>query len=249
MEEPKPQPGKLRRNLRAVGLMTLACYGPMLLFQIVHLVLYRTGTVPRLNGLMSSYPWWFILCVNLSLVYHSFPKMRRVVPMMLVSALLGVLCMGAALAVNFKAVRVEGQSMTPTLQPGDVLLVDLTDMPEDSGGIYVLDVEEEEHHPLIKRLVGLPGETIDVRYGRVFSDDQEVYPRDGTPSDTWNKNRPAQARFYSGGKALGEGEYFFLGDNPPDSRDSRHFGTVKEDAIEGRAVWSLRGSLGFGPLN
>jgi type IV secretory pathway protease TraF len=71
---------------------------------------------------------------------------------------------------------------------------------------------------------------------------------DGAPSDTWNETRPAQSRFYTGGKTLGEGEYFFLGDNPPESRDSRHFGAVQGENVEGRVVWSLRGMLGFGPV-
>jgi signal peptidase I len=172
----------------------------------------------------------------------------RALPTAWVSIGLGLGLFVLAIAVNFRAVRVEGTSMEPTFLPGDVLLIDLTVEPGLPGGVYVLDVEGEEHNPLIKRLVGLPGETIDVRYGRVFADDCEVYPRDGTASDTWNETRPAQARFYSGGRTLGEDEYFFLGDNPPESHDSRHFGAVKAANIEGRAVWSLRGSHGFGSV-
>ena len=133
-----------------------------------------------------------------------------------------------------------------TLQPGDILLLDLTATPDTRFGVFVLDVEGEKHNPLIKRLVGLPGETVDVRYGRVFANELEVFPRDGTPPDVWNETRPAHARYYSGGRTLNEGEYFFLGDNPPDSRDSRAFGGVAGTAVEGRIVWSLRGSLGFG---
>jgi signal peptidase I len=164
------------------------------------------------------------------------------------SITVGVAAFAALIALNFKAVRVEGDSMEPSLMPGDVLLVDLTEPPSRRFGIYVLDVEGEEHNPLIKRLIGLPGESIDARYGRVFADGEEVFPRDGTASDSWNKDRPAYARFYSGAMELGESEYFFLGDNPPDSRDSREFGPVTPEHIEGRVVWSLRGSLGFGPL-
>ena len=129
---------------------------------------------------------------------------------------------------------------------GAFLPLDLTATPDTRLGIFVLDVEGEKHNPLIKRLVGLPGETVDVRYGRVFANELEVFPRDGTPPDVWNETRPAHARYYSGGRTLNEGEYFFLGDNPPDSRDSRAFGGVAGTAVEGRIVWSLRGSHGFG---
>jgi signal peptidase I len=162
------------------------------------------------------------------------------------SGILGAGLLGLLVAVNFKAVKVQGNSMQPTLQPGDVLLVDLTEQPDTRQGIYVLDLADENHAHLIKRLVGLPGEAMEVRYGRVFADDVEVYPRDGTPQDTWYEERPAHARYFDGPRDNGDG-YFVIGDNPPVSRDSRHFGVLKRSDFEGRVVWSLRGSRGFGP--
>jgi signal peptidase I len=224
-----------------------AALAAALLPPVIFSGVYILGVVAAFWTSMPGLQLWFIPWAVIGGVTVMFRF--RPVPTLLLSLLVGVGAFVLAIAVNFNAVRVEGSSMEPTFHAGDVLLIDLTVEPGLPGGVYVLNVEGEEHNPLIKRLVGLPGETIDVRYGRVFSDDREVYPRDGTPSDTWNKNRPAQARYYSGGKTLGNNEYFFLGDNPPDSRDSRHFGVVKEDAIEGRAVWSLRGSLGFGPID
>ena len=221
MEETATEPApKRHENLKAMVAMALLCYGPLLAFSITHMVLYRLGVVPALHGLTRSYTWWFIACAILSLQYFSFPKLRRVAVMLPLSLLVAVACLGIAFAVNFKAVRVEGDSMEPTLLPGDVLLMDLTEPADARFGIYVLDVPDEEHNPLIKRLVGFPGEAIDVRYGRVFANEEEVYPRDGSAPDSWNRERPAYARFYDGAVMLNDDEYFFLGDNPPDSRDS-----------------------------
>jgi signal peptidase I len=152
------------------------------------------------------------------------------------------------LALNFSTVKVHGESMQPALRTGDVLLVDHTARPRGPFGIYVIEVEGQQS-PLIKRLLGMPGQSMEIRYDRLFADGQEVHPRTGTPPDIWNEERPAAARRY--GKTaleLATDEMFFLGDNPPASRDSRDFGPVKAEAVRGRVVWSLRGSQGFAPI-
>ena len=238
MEAP-PAPAKKAVVRPAALAAALAC-------PVVFSGLYMLGVALGWWSSMPGLQLWFVPWALIGGASALLPV--RPLGIGLLSGLIGVGTLVLAIGINFKAVRVEGSSMEPTFHAGDVLLIDLTIEPGLPGGVYVLDVEGEEHNPLIKRLVGLPGETIDVRFGRVFADDREVYPRDGTAPDTWNKTRPANARFYSGGRTLGAGEYFFLGDNPPDSRDSRQFGAVKADAIEGRVVWSLRGSLGFGPI-
>ncbi|MEZ5992116.1 MAG: signal peptidase I [Planctomycetota bacterium] len=216
---------------------------PVLLVLASYLVLSSTGVMPEFRGLhLSLFVIWPLVAAGFAM------SARRQSALVLapLSALMGVLILCVTFYANFRAVRVEGDSMLPTLRPGDILLLDLTATPDTRFGIFVLDVEGEKHNPLIKRLVGLPGETVDVRFGRVFANELEVFPRDGTPPDVWNETRPAHARYYSGGRTLSEGEYFFLGDNPPDSRDSRAFGGVASSAVEGRVVWSLRGSHGFG---
>ncbi|MCA8915658.1 MAG: signal peptidase I [Planctomycetes bacterium] len=229
---------KRNRISTIVAVLSVIAGGLLVLF-----VLAVLGVVPLTRGLYLGPLIWTAATGLLGLTR------LRPVPVIVLSFMAGVAVLGLLIAMNFKAVRVEGQSMEPTLVPGDVLLVDLTEPPSARYGIYVLDVEGERHNPLIKRLVGLPGEEVDARYGRVFADKLEVYPRDGTPADTWNKERPAYARFYDRALELAEQEYFFLGDNPPDSRDSREFGPVQRDGVEGRVVWSLRGSHGFGHVD
>lgn len=235
MTEPTAEQSRTRRNA------TILAAAPAILAPLVTGTLIKLEVLPPLPGLTIFFVVWLLGAALLPLLkpkraWLGLPYTFAVaVPVLLITLL-----------VNFRAVKVEGDSMLPTLQPGDVLLIDLRAQPDQRYGIFVLEVEGEDHNPLIKRLVGLPGESIDVRYGRVFAGEQEVYPRDGSAPDSWNESRPAYARFYSGPKQLAEGEFFFLGDNPPDSRDSRHFGAVDDKAIKGRAVWSLRGSQGFG---
>ena len=220
---------------------------PMTTFCLVF-VLTGTDVLPRAPGLRMFFQLWLVTTGITTYVGTRAFKNYRIRTVLLTSALYLPLCLGITITVNFKAVKVEGNSMRPTFLPGDVLLVDLTVGPDERYGVYTLNLEDEDHAHLIKRLVGLPGESMDVRYGRVFADKQEVYPRDGTASDTWNENSPANARFYSGPRDNGD-KYFVLGDNPPDSRDSRHFGAINEAAFEGRVVWSLRGSRGFAPID
>lgn len=83
--------------------------------------------------------------------------------------------------------------------------------------------------PLIKRLIGLPGDTLAIRDGVVYLNDaplMEPYLSGVTTSCT----------SYCGPLTLGPDEYFFLGDNRPVSRDSRAFGPVHADQIVGQVL-------------
>jgi signal peptidase I len=156
---------------------------------------------------------------------------------------LAIPSLAAVLAMNFGVVQIDGASMEPTLFPGDSLLIDEKAEPE-AGGLYVLEVSGE-NNPLIKRIVGVPGQKLEFRLGRVFADGVEMYPRTGDPAE-YATERPVED--FNGTVNLGEDEYFVLGDNPTQSRDSRRFGTVKAEAFKGRVAWSLKGSRGFGPV-
>lgn len=201
--------------------------------------------LPHMPGLAPFVAGWWALAIGLALMHWS----RAWVPAVLVFPL-ALPPLVLTFALNFHAVKVEGNSMLPTYQPGDVLLVDESAYPDLEMGVYVLEVEGEPHNPLIKRLVGMPGRTLSARYHRLFSDEFEVHPRTGTKPDTWNEDRPLEPRWWLREPLkLGDDEYFFLGDNPPESRDSRDFGPVNREAAKGRVVWSLKGSHGFGRVD
>lgn len=85
----------------------------------------------------------------------------------------------------------------------------------------------------IKRVVGLPGERIVIRDGRVFADGRELGPADGIPAtiDYFNHIKTNEPGF-----AVPEGSYFALGDNSRYSYDSRYWGAVPHANIFGRVA-------------
>ena len=123
-------------------------------------------------------------------------------------------------------VRVDGDSMKNTLKNGDILLLyKLSSI--DRFDIIVLD-EEKDNEKIIKRVIGLPGETVAIKKGKIYIndkviDDEYAY---GQTSD-YNK------------VTLRDDEYFILGDNRLISKDSRYFGPIKDNEVKGKIVFRL----------
>ncbi len=201
-------------------------------------VLIWTRYWPPLPGLLAGWIGWCVLAALLPLAT------RKNAALAATGAIVGQPVLARPAALNCRDVRVAGASMAPTFAPGDVLLIDRKGSPADFANpgheIYVLDVPSEKHHPLVKRLVATPGQTLIVRDGRLYADGERVFPRD----DSLDAPRlDYRGHLQEGAKPEG---YFFIGDNPGDSRDSRSFGPVQAEMIEGRVVWRLKGSRGFG---
>lgn len=134
---------------------------------------------------------------------------------------------------------VYGSSMEPNFKTGDYLIVDeLTYKLENPkrGDVIVLRppvVDKEKSH-FIKRIVGLPGETVIVQNSTVTIKNTE-YPNGfvlNEPYLTYHSDREAIYK-------LGNDEYFVMGDNRPSSSDSRNWGPLKREAITGRAFLRL----------
>ncbi len=135
---------------------------------------------------------------------------------------------------------VHGDSMEPALSSGDVLLVDkLT--PRFTGykrfDVVVFRYRYRENQYYIKRIVGLPGETVQIMDGHVLVDG--VILEEDLGLEPIEKAKRASEPI-----VLGEGEYFVLGDNRNHSSDSRDsdIGNLTEDVMLGRAVlriWPL----------
>ena len=138
---------------------------------------------------------------------------------------------------------VDGRSMDPNLANGQWILVSKVGYKvgdPDRGDIIVFN--NPENNPstpvLIKRLIGLPYETVKVEGGKVYIDDillTETYIDVTTNRDgTWS---------------IAEGHYFVMGDNRLNSRDSRLFGTISRESIIGKAwlrIWPFS-AWGFVP--
>lgn len=123
-------------------------------------------------------------------------------------------------------VRVDGDSMKNTLKNGDILLL------YKLGSINRLDIivldEEKDNEKIIKRVIGLPGETVAIKKGKIYIndkiiDDEYAY---GETSD-YDK------------VTLEDDEYFILGDNRLISKDSRYFGPIKKSEIKGKIVFRV----------
>ena len=127
-----------------------------------------------------------------------------------------------------------GQSMEPELLPRQRLVVEKVTYrfrPPQRGQLVVVNVEEDGAN-LIKRVVAVPGEFVEIDDGIVLVNGE---PLREPYVALWTKENLAP-------RQLGPTEYFVLGDNRPNSRDSRQFGPVDREEIVGRAwlrYWPL----------
>ncbi|HEX8098170.1 MAG TPA: signal peptidase I [Pyrinomonadaceae bacterium] len=150
----------------------------------------------------------------------------------------------AALAVVFiiQPVKVEGTSMLPRLHDGERIFVNKLiyyGLPKlQRGDIVVFWYPNDPSKSYIKRVLGLPGETVEVREGRVFINGRELQEPYLDPH--LNVSHMSKAPV-----AVREHYYFVMGDNRDNSYDSRSWGLVPEKYIYGKALlryWPL-GSL------
>lgn len=95
--------------------------------------------------------------------------------------------------------------------------------------VVFFDHPERQGDALIKRLIAVPGETIEIRDGSVFIN--------GTPFDEpYVHALSTRCSVYCGPLTLGPDQYFFMGDNRTVSRDSRSFGPIPTEQIVGRVI-------------
>ncbi len=132
-------------------------------------------------------------------------------------------------------VRVDGASMRDTLEDGDILILyKLARI--DRFDIVVLD-EAVDDEIIIKRIIGLPGETVEIRNGEIYING-EVIEDEYAYGETSDYDEVT----------LGDDEYFILGDNRLISKDSRYFGPVKEDELMGEVILRIWPFSGFGTV-
>ncbi len=125
-------------------------------------------------------------------------------------------------------VRVDGFSMRPTLQDGEYILVNKlaykTGEPQ-RGDIVVFVFPINPQEDLIKRVIGLPGESVSIHNGQVTVNGVAL-------TEPYIAGPPS----YDGDWVVQEGQLFVLGDNRNDSRDSHQWGLLPIENVIGRAV-------------
>lgn len=156
------------------------------------------------------------------------------------------------LRISLDNVRVEGTSMEPTLQGGEHLLVNkvvywrlpvgkITRFfsskresqsrvlfpfhPPRRGDVVVFQSPRAPARDFIKRVIGVPGDVVEIRNGKVYVNDKELEEPYVTNGD-YSSARPLR---------VPQGSYYVLGDNRANSNDSRDWGPVSGDNIIGKA--------------
>jgi signal peptidase I len=132
---------------------------------------------------------------------------------------------------------VEGESMYPTFDSGDYLIIDeLTYRLEDPKrfDVVVFRYPGDPSVFYIKRIIGLPGETVKVERGEVH-----ITTLSGEEMTLPEPYVVAEDATYTLTTTLGEERYFVMGDNRPRSSDSRVWGALPKENLVGRALVRL----------
>ncbi len=177
-------------------------------------------------------------------------------------------------AFIFRIVMVDGTSMVPTLHDRDRLVISSLFCNPKNDDIVVLSTEGNNSHPIIKRVIGMDGQTVEIDYK---NDVVKVYDKDSTtpkildepyinekdlrwslisvpqgiegnePQLYFDKNGRIEKAVYP----VPEGCYFVMGDNRNDSKDSRFpdVGFIERDQIIGVALLRLFPFESFGFVN
>ncbi len=124
---------------------------------------------------------------------------------------------------NVRRVKILGAAMEPNFHDGQI--VDVEEIPVEElqrGDVILFKVDEDRQY--LKRLIGLPGETLEIRDNKVYINGKvldEPYIKEPVRGDSM---------MY----VMGSDEYFVMGDNRDNSADSRVFGSIPGESILGR---------------
>lgn len=163
---------------------------------------------------------------------------------------IAVVCLFAFVAVWYFGQRVStvGDSMSPVLRNGDVVLVNRivynATTPKRGDVIAFKPKGNENDHYYIKRIVGLPGETIEIIENRVYIDGERL-------EEDYETTNIDDVGVVDEKLKLAGDEYFVLGDNREQSEDSRDadVGNVKREYIYGKAWFVITPGDEFGFVN
>ena len=153
----------------------------------------------------------------------------------------------AYVCVSFFGIRsnVVGQAMAKTLNSGDQVLINkfiyVVSSPKAGDVIVFLPNGNEKSHYYVRRVIGVPGDTVQLKNGAVYINDTLF-------NEIVDVSAMEDAGIASEEIKLGKNEYFVLGDNRNNSEDSRYanIGNIKEEYIVGQAWFRLESEDGMG---
>jgi signal peptidase I len=133
----------------------------------------------------------------------------------------------------YQPVKVEGTSMTPLISDQERIFINkfvYRFEPIERGDVVVFWYPLDRSKSFIKRVVGLPGDTVEIREGQVYVNGKYL-PEPYVPPESADMNNFSPTR-------IPKGEYFVMGDHRISSNDSRIFGPVPRNFIYGKAVFA-----------
>lgn len=133
--------------------------------------------------------------------------------------------------------KIPSGAMNPTLRIGDYVLCNHIYYQKNNpthGDIVIFEYPLDERVKFIKRIIGTPGDTIEIKNNEAYVNNQkldEPYALYSNPKKT-----PKNQKKNFGPIIVPKNEYFVMGDNRDNTRDSRYWGTVKRQKINGKAI-------------
>lgn len=137
----------------------------------------------------------------------------------------------------FQPFLVRGQSMVPNLENGDYLIIDQLSYrlrEPRRGEMIVFKFPKVPSQRYVKRIIGLPGETIEIRDGKVFVSGKALDEDAYLPDIAFTDNKGFKSL------TLADNQYFVMGDNRLASSDSRVWGPLPRQDIIGRVFIRVR---------
>jgi signal peptidase I len=130
---------------------------------------------------------------------------------------------------------IEGESMSPTFHDGGRVILNGAYRFQSAhyGDVVVFDPPHLSDKPYIKRVIGLPGDAIDIHDGAVYRNGARLNEPYLEGAPTTCNHQPHCSL------VVPEGMVYVLGDNRPNSSDSRVFGPVDKDAVLGEVLFSF----------
>lgn len=130
-------------------------------------------------------------------------------------------------ACSFQPVSVEGTAMLPSFSNGDKIFIDKNFGNLNRGDVITFLYPKDKSKWYFKRVIGLRGENVEIREGKVFINNQII--DEPYIDDSFNQSK---ANFSP--RIVPENQYYVLGDNRDNSSDSRYWGTVGRELIKGK---------------
>jgi signal peptidase I len=167
---------------------------------------------------------------------------------LLETILLVLLAVALAMGIRTLVVQpyvIPTESMVPTIEVGNRVLAEKISYrfirKPQYGDIVVFKDPTGAHAALIKRVIAVGGQTVDVKEGAVYVDGAKLV-------EPYTHNLPSDPQVVRLPVTIPQGSVWVMGDNRTNSGDSRSFGPVPLNTIEGHAVWTYWPPQAFGSL-